>query len=148
MLTLPPPLWSLLFLIVTTGISYLAAWPTSPYMHSVPVGLVLIAVGLVPPIWAIAEFHRQDTQLSVTSDTNNKLVIGGPFRFSRNPIYLGLIVFTLGVAVTCGALPLFAVPVLTFATVNWVHIRFEQAKMRRQFGAAFEDYARKVRRWI
>ena len=43
---------------------------------------------------------------------------------------------------------MYAVPVIVFAICNWVHIPFEEAKMRRQFGAAFDDYTKKVRRWI
>jgi protein-S-isoprenylcysteine O-methyltransferase Ste14 len=39
-------------------------------------------------------------------------------------------------------------PLATFATANWVHIPFEEAKMRRQFGDAFDAYCAKVRRWI
>lgn len=39
-------------------------------------------------------------------------------------------------------------PIAVFATANWVHIPFEEAKMRSQFGAAYENYARRVRRWV
>jgi protein-S-isoprenylcysteine O-methyltransferase Ste14 len=43
---------------------------------------------------------------------------------------------------------MFAAPVALFATANWVHIPFEEAKMRRQFGAAYDDYVASVRCWI
>jgi protein-S-isoprenylcysteine O-methyltransferase Ste14 len=39
-------------------------------------------------------------------------------------------------------------PLAVFATVNWVHIPFEEAMMRRQFGAAYDDYVARVRRWV
>jgi protein-S-isoprenylcysteine O-methyltransferase Ste14 len=39
-------------------------------------------------------------------------------------------------------------PLAVFATANWVHIPFEEAKMRRQFGAAYDDYVARVRRWV
>ena len=70
----------------------------------------------------------------------------GGFRNS-NPMYLGLVVLSLGVAVATGATLMFVAPLLMFATANWVHIPFEEAKMRRQFGPAFNDYAPNVRRW-
>jgi protein-S-isoprenylcysteine O-methyltransferase Ste14 len=63
-------------------------------------------------------------------------------------MYLGLTILSLGVAFWVGRPPMFAVPVLLFAICNWVHIPFEEEKMRRQFGAAFDDYTNKVRRWI
>jgi protein-S-isoprenylcysteine O-methyltransferase Ste14 len=80
--------------------------------------------------------------------SNRKLVTAGPFKFSRNPIYLGLVIVTLGIAFWVGTWLMFLVPVATFATLNWVHIPFEEAKMRNQFGEAFDAYAREVRRWI
>jgi protein-S-isoprenylcysteine O-methyltransferase Ste14 len=47
-----------------------------------------------------------------------------------------------------GAWPMFIAPLAAFATVNWVHIPFEEAKMRRQFGAAYDDYVARVRHWV
>jgi protein-S-isoprenylcysteine O-methyltransferase Ste14 len=43
---------------------------------------------------------------------------------------------------------MFLAPIATWTTVNWVHVPFKEAKMRRQFGADFEAYTRKVGRWI
>jgi protein-S-isoprenylcysteine O-methyltransferase Ste14 len=43
---------------------------------------------------------------------------------------------------------MFLVPIATFATANWVHIPFEEAKMRRQFAAGYDEYAARVRRWL
>jgi len=63
-------------------------------------------------------------------------------------MYVGLVVTSLGIAVIVGSLPMFLVPVLVFATANWGHIPFEEAKMRRQFGAAYDAYTGKVRRWL
>jgi protein-S-isoprenylcysteine O-methyltransferase Ste14 len=148
MLKLPPPIWTLLFLILTAGLSYLAGWPTFPQVHSFSVGIGLMAVSFIAPVWALILFRREGTQVSSTSEINDKLVTTGPFRFTRNPMYLGLVVLSLGVAVATGAVPMFVAPLLVFATANWVHIPFEEAKMRHQFGPAFDDYARNVRRWL
>ena len=148
MLKLTLPIWTLLFLILLASTSYLAGWPTFPQAHSFSVGIALIAVSFIAPVWALILFRRERTQVSSTSEINNKLVTAGPFRFTRNPMYLGLVVLSLGVAVATGAVPMFVAPLLVFATANWVHIPFEEAKMRRQFGPAFDDYARNVRRWL
>jgi protein-S-isoprenylcysteine O-methyltransferase Ste14 len=63
-------------------------------------------------------------------------------------MYLGLVILTIGIAVWVGAWPIFVVPFAVFATANWVHIPFEEAKMRRQFGATYDDYVGHVRRWL
>jgi hypothetical protein len=57
-------------------------------------------------------------------------------------------IVTLGIAVWVGAWPMFLAPIAVFATANWVHIPFEEAKMRRQFGAMYDDYVGRVRRWM
>ena len=75
-------------------------------------------------------------------------VSSSPSRASRISFPCSIVVFTIGVGFAVGSLPMFAAPVLLFATANWVHIPFEEAKMRRQFGAEFGAYASQVRRWI
>jgi len=77
-----------------------------------------------------------------------KLVARGPYRFTRNPMYLGLVILSAGIAVWVGTWPFLLAPIAVFATVNWVHIPFEEAKMSRQFGEEFDSYVRKVRRWV
>jgi protein-S-isoprenylcysteine O-methyltransferase Ste14 len=99
-------------------------------------------------VWAILLFRSEGTEVSPTSSSNRKLVVTGPYRFTRNPMYLGLVTLTLGIAVWVGAWPMFIVPFVVFATANWVHIRFEEAKMRRQFGADYNNYVGRVRRWL
>lgn len=148
MLKLPPPLWALLFVLVCAGISWTLGWPGVPGLPLAPLGLALILLGLVPPVWAVILFRRERTELNPTSATNAKLVTGGPYRFTRNPMYLGLVMETLGIAVWVGAWPMFAAPLALFVTSNWVHIPFEEAKMRRQFATDFDAYVRQVRRWL
>jgi protein-S-isoprenylcysteine O-methyltransferase Ste14 len=148
MLKLPPPAWTLLYLLATGGVSALYPWKRIANLTSIPSGVFLIVVGAALAIWASTLFRREGTELNPTSEVNQKLVIAGPFRLTRNPMYLGLVLASLGIAFCVGALPMFATPFLVFATANRVHVPFEEAKMRRQFGAVFDDYTRRTRRWI
>jgi protein-S-isoprenylcysteine O-methyltransferase Ste14 len=148
MLKLPPPLWALIYVVVLAIVSRVLGWPAFPGLPLPALGVALVVAGFVPPLWAAALFRRERTEINPTSAANRKLVTDGPFRFTRNPMYFGLVIVTLGVAVWIGAWPMFLAPVAVFATTNWVHIPFEEAKMRRQFPAEFDDYARRVRRWI
>jgi protein-S-isoprenylcysteine O-methyltransferase Ste14 len=148
MLKFPPPVWALLYVVVATAISGVLGWPEFPSLPIAPLGIALIVVGFVSPIWALVMFRRADTEIEPTSPTNRALVTDGPYRFTRNPMYLGLVAITLGIAVWIGAWPMLVVPFAVFATANWVHIPFEEAKMRRQFGAAYDDYVERVRRWV
>ena len=148
MLRFPPPVWTLIYVAVSAALSWLLAWPKVPGLPFAPLGIALVVIALVPPVWAFILFRREGTEIDPTSPTNRKLVITGPYRLTRNPMYLGLVLFTLGIAIWVGAWPMFLAPIAVFATTNWAHIPFEEAKMRRQFGAAYAGYVAQVRRWI
>jgi protein-S-isoprenylcysteine O-methyltransferase Ste14 len=148
MVKIPPPIWLFVFLAIAGALSALMPWRSNVDLRMVPLGVALIALGLVLPVWAFTLFQREGTELNPTSETNRKLVISGPYAITRNPMYLGLTIISLGLAFWVGSLPMFVVPLLVFVVTNWVHIPFEEAKMRRQFGTQFDDYTHKVRRWI
>lgn len=145
---IPPPLWSLIllgatyFLSTLPGLSDWPIWPTRPY------GLIIIMVSLAVLGWAMVQFRIADTQLLPNSTKNNALVTSGIFGLTRNPMYLAMTLFALGGALWMGRPLMVLAPVLMFAVANWVFIPFEEAKMRRQFGDAFDAYTKRVRRWI
>ncbi len=124
------------------------ARPRFPGLPFVPLGIALFVVAWIPPVWAIVLFRREGTEVSPTSLANRKLVTTGPYRLTRNPMYLGLVIVSVGIAIWVGAWPMFIAPIAVFATANWIHIPFEEAKMRRQFGATYDSYVGRVRRWL
>lgn len=111
-------------------------------------GLIVIILALAILAWAMLQFRLADTQLLPNSETNNALVSNGIFGFTRNPMYLAMTVFCIGGALWFGRPVMLLASVLMFAVANWVFIPFEEAKMRRQFGDAFDAYTKRVRRWI
>jgi protein-S-isoprenylcysteine O-methyltransferase Ste14 len=148
MVRLSPPAWTLIYLLIAAGLSALAGWPRIPGLPIAWLGATLVALGVVLSVTAAMLFRREGTEINPTSSTNKKLVTSGPFRLTRNPMYLALVAASTGIAIWIGSWPMLLAPIATFATANWVHIPFEEAKMRRQFGATFDDYSRKVRRWV
>jgi len=147
MLKLPPPIWAAIYVLLAVGVNRLLGGPKLPGLPVVPLGISLVAIAWIPSLWAFILFRRAGTEINPTSTVNRALVTSGPYRFTRNPMYLGLVVLTLGVAIWIGSWPYFVAPVAMFATANWAHIPFEEAKMRRQFGAAYDSYVQRVRRW-
>jgi protein-S-isoprenylcysteine O-methyltransferase Ste14 len=148
LLKVPPPVWAFVYLAIARLLSALFPWRALLDLRVVWLGVALVALGAALSTWAFLLFRSEGTEVNPTSERNTSLVVRGPFAVTRNPMYLGLVIITLGVALWVGLLPMFVVPVLLFATANYVHIPLEEEKMRRQFGAAFEDYLRRVRRWI
>jgi len=148
MVKLPPPIWALVYVLIATAASYFLGWPLVPDLPLVWLGVLLILAGGASAISAITLFRRAGTEITPTSPTNSKLVTSGPYAITRNPMYLGLTLAALGIAFWVGAWPMFLAPIAMFATANWAHIPFEEEKMRRQFGEAYDAYTRKVRRWL
>jgi protein-S-isoprenylcysteine O-methyltransferase Ste14 len=148
MLKLPPPVWALIYVLLALAISWQLGWPKMPGFPLPLTGIALMTVPWILPVWAIVEFRREGTEISPTSPANRKLIADGPYRYTRNPMYLGLVLVTLGIAAWMGAWPMFLAPIAVFVTANWVHIPFEEAKMRRQFGSTYDEYVGRVRRWV
>lgn len=148
MLKLPPPIWTLIYLLVATAVSAALGWPKLPGFPVRLLGIALVVLAFIPPIWAAMLFRRAGTEINPISETNRALVTDGPYQWTRNPMYLGLVTLSLGIAIWVGAWPMFLAPIAVFATANFVHILFEEAKMRRQFGNTYDAYCARVRRWL
>jgi protein-S-isoprenylcysteine O-methyltransferase Ste14 len=145
---IPPPVWTLAMLLIAYGVQRSFAWAAVVYLRSEAAAVVLIVAGLALAVWAERMFAAAGTEIMPHSPTNKALVMKGPFRFTRNPMYSGLVFVSLGVALYFGTLPFFIVPVLLFLLVNLVFAPFEEAKMLRQFGAQYTEYCARVRRWV
>jgi protein-S-isoprenylcysteine O-methyltransferase Ste14 len=142
---LPPTYLSALLLLQIAAHFIL---PTQQIVHApyVYLGIVLLAIGLALNVYCVRYLERQNT----TSDfleTANRLVVTGPFRRSRNPIYLSGVLLSFGLAVFLGSLITFAIPILIFLTLNSIHIPDEERRLERLFGKEFLEYKQQVRRW-
>lgn len=109
--------------------------------------LAWIALGLTVALVARVQFARAHTSIN-TFDRPRRLVTSGIFRWSRNPMYLGLSLIVAGSALACGAVSSVLLFALFVVVTDRVYIRFEERMMRDTFGDAFEQYARTTRRWL
>jgi len=148
MVRIPPPIWGLIFIALAAVASSHYEWKAIANLTNVPVGVFLVALGLLILSWATGLFIAAGTQINPTSPTNNALVTNGVFGLTRNPMYLAFVTIGVGIALWVGSLPMFLPPVLVFAIANWIHIPFEEEKMRRQYGEAFETYVARTPRWL
>lgn len=110
-------------------------------------GIIPIAVGAGLAIVADSAFKKVGTTVSPLGETTT-LVTTGMFRISRHPMYLGFVLFLLGTAMLLGTLTPFVVAAAFAVFIEVVFVRFEEGKMEDQFGEAWREYKRKVRRWI
>jgi len=110
-------------------------------------GALPICFGVVWNLWADQLFKRHRTTVKPHLEPT-MLVEDGPFRFSRNPMYVGMAAIAVGVAVLCGSLTPLFVSVVFIAVVAIVFIPMEERAMQQAFGDEWLDYARRVRRWL
>jgi protein-S-isoprenylcysteine O-methyltransferase Ste14 len=148
MLKLLPAIWALAYLLITAAAGYLLGWPLIPGLPADWLSIVLILVGIALAVAAVTLLRREGAEVDSMLAANRKLVTTGPFALTRNPVYLGLVLVTVNIALWAGAWPMLVPPLALFATANWIHIPFEEETMRRQYGEAFDAYARQVRRWL
>jgi len=112
-----------------------------------PVGWALVGVFAVWNGWALTLMTRARTAL-LPGEATTRLLDRGPFRVSRNPLYLGLIALDAGIGLLWPSFwALVLVPVGVLALV-WGAILPEERYLRARFGAGYEDYTRRVRRWL
>jgi protein-S-isoprenylcysteine O-methyltransferase Ste14 len=109
------------------------------------VPLVVVAIAL---FWfSVAKFRAAGTP--VPGDKPSTMIVRtGPYRFSRNPIYLAFSVFQLGVAICANSVWLLATLTGALALIHYVVIPREEQYLERKFGSEYLDYKASVRRWL
>ena len=110
-------------------------------------GLIPLVLGVVLNLVADQAFKRRGTTVK-PFEQPSALVTGGLFRVTRNPMYLGFVLILAGLAVLLGSLSPYVVVAAFAVAMDRVFIRAEEADLRAQFGAEWEAYAARVRRWI
>lgn len=110
-------------------------------------GAVPAALGVVLLLWAAWTMRRHGTTLHPHGQAT-ALVVTGPFRIGRNPIYLGLGLILGGLAISLGSSAPWAVLAAWVFAISHLFIQREEAALAQTFGEAFTAYAAKVRRWF
>jgi protein-S-isoprenylcysteine O-methyltransferase Ste14 len=119
----------------------------TPPRLSKPIGFVLLLVGVSICIAAVRTFRRAGTSPLLGTPTTT-LVTSGPYRFSRNPIYIGYTLLYLGISFWANTLwPVVLLPVV-LGVMHRAVITREEAYLQGRFGDAYSSYCQQVRRWL
>ena len=115
-----------------------------PYTY---IGFLLIAFGGIINIWTDCLLKKRKTTVKPHKNPTY-LIASGPFRFTRNPQYLGFAAIILGVAVLHGTLITFIFPVIFIILMELMFIPIEEKNLEKAFGKRYLNYKKQVRRWI
>lgn len=140
-------------MLVPGVVAGLVPWLLTGWRSSDPpvalrgVGWLAIVAGAGIVLEAFGRFVVEGVGTPAPVAPTDRLVVGGLYRFVRNPMYLAVGAVILGQAAVLGSWTLAAYAVAFAATVwSFVHW-YEEPALRRRFGAAYEDYARRVPAW-
>jgi protein-S-isoprenylcysteine O-methyltransferase Ste14 len=111
------------------------------------VGVVLFVAGVLLAVWCLTLFRRAGTT-TIPGKTSAMLVTSGPYRRSRNPMYVALVLAYLGEAgILSQIVPVLLLP-LVVAYLNGTVIPVEEARLTEAFGSRYDEYRARVRRWL
>ena len=141
-----PPHVAIISLIIIIFLHYLMPTPLiqRPYNYF---GILFFAAGLLFLFLSFGIFKRKETPI-LPGQKPTALVIEGPYKFTRNPMYLGVTTALLGVTIFLGDILAFLAPIIFFIFVSIRFIPREEKLMESLFGKKYLDYKKKVRRWI
>lgn len=148
-LKVPPPAAAAVLTAAMIAASWL--WPWAGF--SVPYGSVLASLlavaGLSIAVAGTIAFRQARTTVNpLKPETASSLVTNGIYAFTRNPMYLGLALLLTGLAVYLANVWSFAGPAILILYLTRLQIIPEERVMAQLFGAEFDAYASRVRRWI
>jgi len=143
----PPPLIYLSALAAGLLLDWRYPLAFLPGKLTLPAGALLIASGALCAVAAFAAMRRAGTAVNPYQPTT-AIVTNGPYRYTRNPLYLALTLFYAGIASLANALWALALLPLALAIIHYGAIRREEKYLERKFGAEYVRYKNTVRRWL
>ena len=118
-----------------------------PQTLSEPLGRLLIFSGAVLLFWSGFNFRSRGEKLRPNTETH-QIIQRGPYRFSRNPIYLAFASIGLGLALASSNLWMVLAVLVAMIVIHFEVILREEAYLTRKFGESYTSYKLRVRRWI
>jgi len=110
-------------------------------------GIVPLGFGVVFNLWADDLFKKANTTVK-PFEKSSSLIVAGPFRATRHPMYVGMTGILIGLWVLLGTLTSAAAIPLFVIVLSVFFIPAEEAMMVKQFGQEYREYKKKVRRWL
>jgi protein-S-isoprenylcysteine O-methyltransferase Ste14 len=145
---IPPPIAWALAILAGLGVGWF--YPLQFVATSIPrnwVGGGVFALRLALAIWAIVTIRRAGTQIDINKPTT-AIVENGPYRLTRNPIYLGIVLGQTGIAIGFDNLWVLAMLVPFYIVIRRGVVAREEAYLERKFGTVYRGYKSRVRRWV
>ena len=142
-----PPTWMLIATIAMLALNFLL-----PVAKIIPTlwnlsGLIFLVSGITLNLIADRAFQRVGTTVKPYQESSN-LVTSGVFQLSRNPMYLGMVLILIGVAVLLRSLSPLLIVIPFAILIDQIYIRVEEQMLTEKFGTKWQAYKQQTRRWL
>jgi protein-S-isoprenylcysteine O-methyltransferase Ste14 len=148
-LKIPPPLYALIIGSLMWLLNQYAPmdhWISPPWNT---IGLVLMVIAFSFELWSALLFFRSQTTVNpMKPENSNKIVTSGTYQFTRNPMYVGLLMVLAGYAIWLGAITPFLLLPVFIVLITTQQIIPEEEMLEKNFGQEYLDYKQRVRRWL
>jgi protein-S-isoprenylcysteine O-methyltransferase Ste14 len=121
---------------------------SDPFEFHQYIGLVIWFIGILIMTHCIVRFATDGQGTLSPADPTKRLVIRGLYRYSRNPMYVGVMLILLGEAVFCQSAGLWIYCGIIFIAFNLFIVFWEEPRLQKDFGTEYELYCQQVRRWV
>ena len=143
-----PPIALLTAFVLGIALEWLYPLPFVPVsIPRVLTGGAVFAAGFALAVWAIVTIRGAGTDVETTKPTT-AIVTGGPFRFTRNPIYAGMLLGLVGLAIGFDSLWILVALIPFYLVIRYGVVAREEAYLERKFGDDYRGYRSQVRRWL
>tara|TARA_Y100000996_G_C21968366_1_gene415302 strand:- start:6 stop:452 length:447 start_codon:yes stop_codon:yes gene_type:complete len=144
---IPPPLIAMLCVLIIFLSK--SIFPSFVFSYKLQLGIFVITIGFLLLIISIKSFIDNKTTINpLNLKKSTYLVTSGVFRFSRNPMYLGMLLFLLGTAIILNIIGGLIISILFIFYMNFFQIIPEEKALENLFGKNYRNYRKTVRRWI
>ncbi len=144
---LNPPFYLFLFIVLTILLYLIYPNPKILNYPSNLLGFIPLSAGAILNIWAGFYFAKEKTTINPYGKPSS-LLENGPFRISRNPMYLGMLCILLGLSLFLGTALSFLTPIFLFIVLNDIFIPREEKRLKEVFGEKYLKYKQRVKRWL
>ncbi|MFQ5994407.1 MAG: methyltransferase family protein [Acidiferrobacterales bacterium] len=142
-----PPLLLALALVIGFIFRWFAPLSFLPREVSVVLGPVVTVVSFGVFFWAVYTMRIGGASIP-TGEPTDTIVVRGPYRFSRNPIYLSMLLLQIGVGLWANSLWFLILAAISATLLSWGVISREERYLEHKFGTEYSSYMSRVRRWI
>jgi protein-S-isoprenylcysteine O-methyltransferase Ste14 len=147
LLSYRPPRIAIVLMTISIGLWFFSPPQTLLHIPYILIASIGIILGFTVITWAWLQFRKSDTAVCPTSRTS-RIVTNGVYKYSQNPMYLGMLFMLTGASLLMGTIPTMFAPIGFFIIIDRVFIPYEEEKLLSAFGDVYSNYQMVTRRWL